>query len=337
MKTQESSYNLAALFALSLRLVVGWTYFSAFWRRVVLENKLDPELPGYIGQKFNHFLPNAIGIQPIIEYLVTHPEALHRAMVTFTIIEALVGLGIILGIATRVMSIGVLSLAMGILLGSGWLGTTCLDEWQIGVLGVASGAVLFFAGGGLFSVDALLEQKGSTFTKKRWYPYFFSGKLPWSTATLNKVVPLIALFIFGLTLYTNQVFHGGLWGTLHNKSVKPKVEISNVVLTSNALQLDVYRVEGADVYGSFVIAINLLDEKNEVLWTKTQEELAELKANAIQNYYIAQVKAGKHSLVLPLGAKATLNFVSDDFQKIKNQVAKIQLVDISGLQWETKF
>lgn len=75
MKTQESSYDLAALFALVLRVVVGWTYFSAFWRRTILENKLDPELPGYIGEKFNHFLPNAMGIKPIIEYLVTHPEA----------------------------------------------------------------------------------------------------------------------------------------------------------------------------------------------------------------------------------------------------------------------
>ena len=48
--------NPAGLFTLALRLVVGWTYFSAFWRRVALENKLDPEVAGYIGEKFNHFL-----------------------------------------------------------------------------------------------------------------------------------------------------------------------------------------------------------------------------------------------------------------------------------------
>jgi len=35
-------FNMAGLFTLSLRLVVGWTYFSAFWRRLILENKLDP-------------------------------------------------------------------------------------------------------------------------------------------------------------------------------------------------------------------------------------------------------------------------------------------------------
>ncbi|MEK9551461.1 TQO small subunit DoxD, partial [Bacillus cereus] len=69
--TNSQSYDLAGLYTLSLRMVIGWTYFSAFWRRLVLENKLIPDEKGYIGEKFNHFLPNALGIKPIIEYLVT--------------------------------------------------------------------------------------------------------------------------------------------------------------------------------------------------------------------------------------------------------------------------
>lgn len=40
----------AALWAgtllMPLRLILGWTYFSAFWRRLVLENKLLPDAPG---------------------------------------------------------------------------------------------------------------------------------------------------------------------------------------------------------------------------------------------------------------------------------------------------
>ena len=69
IKNENKSYHLAGLFTLALRLVVGWIYFSAFWRRLFLANKLDPETAGYIGEKFNHFLPNALGIKPIIEYL----------------------------------------------------------------------------------------------------------------------------------------------------------------------------------------------------------------------------------------------------------------------------
>ncbi len=40
-KNLLQSYHLAGLFTLTLRLVVGWTYFSAFWRRLILENKLS--------------------------------------------------------------------------------------------------------------------------------------------------------------------------------------------------------------------------------------------------------------------------------------------------------
>lgn len=136
MLTQQQepskAYVLAGIFTLSLRLIVGWTYFSAFWRRLVLENKLIPDATGYIGEKFNHFLPNSIGIKPIIEYLVSTPDLLWWAMVIFTLVEGIVGLLYMLGFFTRLMSIGVFSLAFGILLGSGWLGTTCLDEWHLG-------------------------------------------------------------------------------------------------------------------------------------------------------------------------------------------------------------
>ena len=173
---QSRAYILAGIFTLSLRLVVGWTYFSAFWRRLVLENKLIPDSAGYIGEKFNHFLPNSIGIRPVIEYLVSTPDMLWWAMVIFTLVEGIVGLLYMLGFFTRLMSIGVFSLATGILLGSGWLGTTCLDEWQIGILGVAAGFTIFLSGGGKYSVDHLIERKFSlTMTYHRMKNIMYTG------------------------------------------------------------------------------------------------------------------------------------------------------------------
>lgn len=203
--TQEQFTGWAGLFTLSLRLVIGWTYFSAFWRRIVLTDKLSPEISGYIGEKFNHFLPNALGIKPVIEYLVLNPEKLELAMIIFTFIEAIVGLFIMLGLFTRLMSIGVLTLAMGILLGSGWLGTTCLDEWQIGVLGVAGGFTLFFTGSGFYSVDYFFIQKKYAFTNKKWFAYLGTGTL--SAPRLKPLVLAGSLFILALTLFTNQYFH----------------------------------------------------------------------------------------------------------------------------------
>lgn len=323
----DRTSDLATLYTLSIRMVIGWTYFSAFWRRLVLENKLTPDESGYIGEKFNHFLPNALGIKPIIEYLVTHPDALQRSMMTFTIIEAVVGLCIILGLMTRLMSIGIFSLALGILLGSGWLGTTCVDEWQIGVLGIAGGFVLFLSGSGPYSLDWYFMKKNKAFTHKKWFSWLGSGVLPISRP---KVFVLAgSLIIFGLTLFTNQYFHGGVWGTLHNKSVKPKLEISHIVLHNSALTFEVYRTEGADVYGSFLIGIQVLDKDGIVVKEINNHELSEFPKKNIQNHYVAKIKPGKHSLVIPLGAKADITLSLDH----PETAHRLKLIDISGIEW----
>lgn len=320
----------AGLFTLPLRWVIGWTYFSAFWRRLIIDNKLIPEEAGYIGEKFNHFLPNALGIKPIIEYLVSNPDALHVSMVVFTIVEAIVGLFIILGLFTRLMSIGVFSLAMGILLGSGWIGTTCLDEWQIGVLGVASGFVLFLTGSSKFSLDQFLLKKYPGLSNKKWFSILGSGPLPFSNIAPKVLLGSIA--IFTLTLFTNQYFHGGVFGTLHNKSVRPKVEISNIRTEGQQLTFELFRVEGADVYGSFLIGIQILDEHKNVVRALSQEELAAFPPEKIHNHYVAKIKPGTHSLILPLGAKADLTidlegvFLKDNYS--------IKLIDISGIEWQ---
>lgn len=328
----DDKTNLAGLFTLSLRWVIGWTYFSAFWRRLIIDNKLIPEEAGYIGEKFNHFLPNALGIKPIIEYLVSNPDALQNAMIAFTIIEAIVGLFIILGLFTRLMSIGVFFLAMGILLGSGWIGTTCLDEWQIGVLGVASGFTLFLTGSSNYSLDNYFRRKNYAFTNKKWFQFLGSGALP--IKNIAPKVLTVSLLIFGLTLFTNQYFHGGVFGTLHNKSVKPKVEISNIHYNDSQLTFELFRVEGADVYGSFLIGIQLLDANGNVVKSIDQKGLSSFPESRISNHYVAKIKPGVHSMILPLGAKADLTIDLDGISLNENYT--IKLIDISGAEWTAK-
>lgn len=337
MLTQQQepskAYVLAGIFTLSLRLIVGWTYFSAFWRRLVLENKLIPDATGYIGEKFNHFLPNSIGIKPIIEYLVSTPDLLWWAMVIFILVEGIVGLLYMLGFFTRLMSIGVFSLAFGILLGSGWLGTTCLDEWQIGILGVSAGFTIFLSGGGKYSLDYLLLPKLS---KNKWLVWLTSGELPLSIKQFSKVAISGAVLLFILTLYTNQVFHNGIWGPLHNKSVKPELKISNAKIQEDILTFKVYRIEGADVYGSFLIGITLKDENGKTILQKNGEELARFPLTRIKNDYVAKVAPGKHSLIIPLGSKATLTIRSDVFMDLPKSDYELILTDISGITWKEK-
>lgn len=327
------TFSTTGMFATAIRWVIGWTYFSAFWRRLILDNKLIPNEAGYIGEKFNHFLPNALGIKPLIEYLVLNPDALLWSMWTFTIIEAIVGLFMILGLFTRLASIGVFFLAMGILLGSGWIGTTCLDEWQIGVLGIASGFSLFFMGGGRFSLDEFLVRKNISFTQKAWFSYLGSGPLNINQKLLPKIVLIGSICIFGLTLYTNQFFHGGVFGTLHNKSVRPHLELMDTKIENNQLSFRIYRTQGADVYGSFLIGIRLLDESGKEVIGWDQEDLANLNLAQISNDYVAKIKPGKHSLIIPLGAKALMTFDLKHTALKENATYELELLDISGLKW----
>jgi uncharacterized membrane protein YphA (DoxX/SURF4 family) len=329
---QQQIYTAAGLFTTGLRWVTGWTYFSAFWRRLVLENKLNPDEAGYIGEKFNHFLPNALGIKPLIENLVSNPESLWWAMLVFTLVEGVVGLLFMLGLFTRLMSVGVFFLALGILLGAGWLGTTCLDEWQIGVLGVAAGFTIFLAGGGRFSLDAYLLRKQTLSGTKKWINFISSGPLPLKENVLSGIVLTGSVMIMGLTLFTNQYFHGGVYGRLHNLSVRPHVTISNASMVKDSLVFAVFRDEGADVYGSFLIGVKLTDENGNTVFEQTQAELSVLPAGNIKNEYVAKVKTGKHSLVLPLGAKATLYFTDDKLLHLKGRYT-LALLDISGVSW----
>ncbi len=331
---EKQNYKYAGMFTTALRLVVGWTYFSAFWRRLIIADKLDPDAIGYIGEKFNHFLPHALGIKPMIEYLVLNPDMLWWAMAIFTIIEAVVGLFIMLGLFTRLMSVGVFGLAFGILLGSGWIGTTCLDEWQIGVLGVATGFSLFFTGGGKFSLDNYLMNKEYAFTKTKLFNWVGSGVLPLKEKLISKTILTGSILILGLTLFTNQVFHGGVWGDLHNLSVKPHVTITEASLTDSSLSFKVFRDEGADVYGSFLIGVKLKDASGNVVFEQEQNQLAKLDKEQILNDYVAKVKPGAHSLIIPLGARATLVFEDSVFLTLSGSYT-LELIDISGAVWTT--
>nr|WP_129733277.1 TQO small subunit DoxD [Parabacteroides goldsteinii] len=333
---KKQAYSLFGMFTLALRLVVGWTYFSAFWRRLVLENKLIPDTAGYIGEKFNHFLPNAFGIKPVIEYLVSNPDQLWWAMVVFTIIEGIVGLFFMLGFFTRLMSIGVLSLATGILLGSGWLGTTCVDEWQIGILGVAAGFTLFLSGGGKYSLDNIVIPRIPLLNKYAWTTWLTSGPLPLDEKSSGRLSVAGATAILFLSLLTNQVFHNGVWGKLHNKSVKPKIEINDANLGKEKLSFTVYRVEGVDVYGSFLIGVTLKDANGNIILDRNGEELSEFPGTDIRNMYIAKVAPGKHSLVIPLGSKAELTIKDETLANLPKGDYELTLTDISGITWKQK-
>ncbi|MBO9701049.1 MAG: DoxX family membrane protein [Sporocytophaga sp.] len=334
---KNSQYQLSssAVLLTGLRWVTGWLFFSAFWRRLILENKLDPDGIGYVGEKFNHFFPNAIFVKPMIHFMITHPDFLQIFLIVFTIIEALVGLGLLFGIFTRASALGVFLLSFGILFGAGWLGTTCLDEWQIGAFGIIAGLIMIVAGADKFSLDRLLLSRLTKLKEKKWFKYMGSGDINISNRIFTYISLFIAMFSLIITLYTNQVFHGGVWGKLHNLSMKPNIVISETKYDKvKGLRFDLFRDQGIDTYGAFITRISLKDENGELLEEYSYSELSKIPDGDIENYYIAKVKKGKNSLIIPLGAKAKVTL---PITVSKEGGYWIEVEDISGKVWKESF
>lgn len=316
------------LLVLALRFVVGWMFFSAAWRRLVLEpGKMSPGNAAWVGGKINHFYPQAIGFKPMFEWLLTNPDALNVFMWVFTIIELFVGLGITFGLFSRLSAIGITLLSFSMLLAAGWLGATCLDEWQIGCFGIGAGLMLAMTGVGWRSFDRLVGERWSWWTSKPM-AWLATGRLMGARPGRIVSVALAAFTVIAM-LGTNQAFVGGLWGPLSNPSAKPHVQVSEVADQDGTLTMQVFRDKGPDTYGAFVTELEAQDASGAVVADLKGEDLAALfKEGTIKNTSVNKVKAGPDGLILPLGAEATVTVTLPEHS---SEISVVRLRDASGV------
>ncbi|ACP37578.1 DoxD domain-containing protein [Saccharolobus islandicus] len=144
-----------------LRITLGFMFFSAFVRRAInVPAKLDPNSSAYVGGKLITFLPHAWApIKGMLENILLNPSLLYEFIILFTALEAIFGLFMILGFLTRLSGLVLAGLAWGIGLAAGWLGSTCVDEWQIAAVEGAAAFMFVFTGSRWFSIDYLLAKK----------------------------------------------------------------------------------------------------------------------------------------------------------------------------------
>lgn len=95
----------------------------------------------------------------MLENILLNPSLLYEFIILFTALEAIFGLFMILGFLTRLSGLVLAGLAWGIGLAAGWLGSTCVDEWQIAAVEGAAAFMFVFTGSRWFSIDYLLAKK----------------------------------------------------------------------------------------------------------------------------------------------------------------------------------
>lgn len=87
------------------------------------------------------------------------------------------------------------------------------------------------------------------------------------------------------------------------------------------------------MYTVLLIGITLKDTSGKVILQKNGEDLALFPLTNIKNDYIAKVVPGKHSLIIPLGSKATLAIRDNSLQNLPEGQYELILTDISGITW----
>ena len=81
-----------------------------------------------------------------------------------------------------------------------------------------------------------------------------------------------------------------------------------------------------------VIMLTALDD--EYTQSNSFDEMADFPIGNIDNKYIARVAPGKHSLVIPLGSKATLTIDDTAIGSLPKGKYELVLTDISGITWK---
>ncbi|PSR27069.1 MAG: hypothetical protein C7B47_09170 [Sulfobacillus thermosulfidooxidans] len=148
---------------------------------------------------------------------------------------------------------------------------------------------------------------------------------------------IVAMF---LTLWAYQFEHHGLWGKLVNYNKAPKLVLTGTTVSPHTLNLAVYRPNGPDTYGNFVVEVTVQGTTESTpaeVWGPKQ--LAAVNPSAIHNkYFFQKVSEGPWGFVVPLSAQATIQLPLSPAAQAKLQgqsQAVVTVEDVSGLKWQT--
>ncbi len=338
MKNQDNNHQrTVGLMLLPIRFVTAWLFLSAVLRRVILvPGKHDIDSSQWMGHKINTFMPQANPpFYDVLEFLCRKPDFMNLFVYAFTYSELFVGVLLLLGLLSRLTGVILLSMGVGLMHTAGWLGPTCLDEWQIASLLVANSLLLILFGSGHYSLDSYLHSKQVRITRSKFWDMCTGFKEPnWSNRFIRFAQAsgiIVALYVIAM----NQVHHGGVWGKLRNDSTKPNIVIDDLML-SDTLDFSVYRDKGPETYGDFITEISVVDNKSqEDVFALSHQEITDSNL-AIENIYINKVALRENCLLIPLGAKADISIeLHQRIEEAGNYV--LVLKNIAGTEFRLNF
>ncbi|WP_176083777.1 TQO small subunit DoxD [Martelella sp. HB161492] len=311
-----SAWQLIGAAILANRLVIGWVYWGGFSRRFIYDlKKIDPESPGYLANKLVHAAPGVpFGFDNIVHWLLDHGTLLHIAVISFSLIELVVGIGLILGLATRFVSLVGIGLSVTLMIIFGWMGTTCLDEWTMAACSFAMTSVTLVTGSGPYSVDNLLVKSGRT-QKTPWLAWATSGPIPLTRNRFIAITTLLGVIAFIFTVFFYGFYFDAIYSPLGKRynNLVPRITMSEGVLSNGTASVHVYMDRGPDTQGAYIIQASLAgkDSAEAPIATFTAEDLDNADRVTITDNRFAPWSTCKqisYGIRCQLGSQAVLNF-----------------------------
>lgn len=347
--TPASLFALVGVMALGTRLVSGWIFWAGASRRlfydfnsadaVTYAVKLDPDVAGFVANKLMHAMPGSLS-PGIIEWVVLHGGFLLFMVWFWTLLELVVGVGLILGFATRLLAFASVGINVSLMFIFGWMGSTCLDEWTMASAGFAMSTTLMLTGGGIWSVDQWLSNRWPALGEQPWFRLLCSGPLSLEGTRRWGTWLGIVSIVFTVGFY--QYLHGAVFSPLH-----ARVNFHHYELKLDAIQADAdgqihfsaYVNAGPDTGKLYLIASQVENAQGKVVEQWNGKQLSALPKTAIVNRFTqpwaSQFKSTAYGIGGVTGAKAHISLPGQN--ALPSGSYTLRLTDINGKLWTTDF
>ncbi|MEZ5828631.1 MAG: TQO small subunit DoxD [Hyphomicrobiales bacterium] len=344
-----SCFSLLGLVLLGTRFVQGFIFWGGASRRLFYDwheiagvdfaVKLDFDSAGFVANKLTHALPGTLWIQAPLEWTLQYPSLVIASVWAWTLTELAVGLGLMFGLGTRLFALISIGLNVTLMLIFGWMGSTCLDEWTMAVSGVAMSSAVFLAGGGTWSLDALIGRTAWA-DRNSWADWAFSGPLaPERVKTLGL---LLAAFAVVFTVGSYQILFGAVVSPLHSRVNFHRHDIAlseAVVSPDGGVTFKAYVDAGPDTGAAYVVAARLVDTSGATVAAWDGATLAALPSTAIDNVYpyvwASHFKTEKVGFSGETGARATITLPAPA-ERGSGTPHELVLEAINGATWRTE-
>ena len=281
--TKKSDYNLSSykfeFASLILRASIAWVMWGGAARRMFyIPKKLDMTSPAYMMNKILHAAPGAsFGVGDIIHWLYGNPMLAHFSIWALTLAELAIAIFFALGLATRATALLSTAINVNLMVIFGWMGTTCLDEWNLSAYGFAMSLTVLVLGSGSFSIDNMLLKKCPKLNENIYFKLLFSGRLPFRLYKNLSVLFTVITLLFTVGFY--HYYRGGVWTKFYSRTALKahSIKVTDITVNNGIIKFNSYINGGPDTQGLYITDITLLNKNNEVMYTINSRDFEKLK------------------------------------------------------------